>query len=99
MHEFRHRTKAPVPGQEGTWGHDPVQQQVPGQQPGQGGEHGTSRPVRPRARDLPAQNRDLVPEHQDLRVPSSVIPRQQHQPAEHPDHEEIDEADEHERRA
>lgn len=52
-----------------------------------------------RAGDLPAQDRDLVPEHQDLRVLSGVIPRQENQPAEHPDHGQVDEADQHERRA
>ena len=72
---------------------------VPGQQPGQGGEHGTVSPVRFRAGHLPAQDCDLVPEHEDLRVLSSVIPRQEDQPAEHPAHEEVDESDEHERRA
>ena len=52
-----------------------------------------------RAGYLPAQDRDLVPEHQDLRVLSGVIPRQENQPAEHPDHGQVDEADQHERRA
>ena len=41
--------QAPVPGQQRARGHDPVQPQPPGQQPGQGGEHGTVSPVRPRA--------------------------------------------------
>ena len=39
---------------------------------------------------------DFVPQHEDLRLLSGVAPRQEHQPAEHPDHEEVDEADEHE---
>jgi hypothetical protein len=47
-------------------------------------------PVRPRARDLPAQDCNLMPEHQDLRILRGVIPREEHQPAEHPDHEEIE---------
>ena len=88
-----------MPGQQGSRGHDPVQPTVPGQQPRQGGEHGTVSPVRPRARDLPTQHRDLVPQHQDLRVLRSVTTRQQRQPAEHLDHEQVDEADEHERRS
>jgi hypothetical protein len=46
-----------------------------------------------------AQDRDLVPEHQDLRILGGVIPRQKHQPAECPDDEQVREADEHERRA
>jgi len=40
-----------------------VQPQAPGQQPGQSGEHGTVSPVRPRARDLPPQHRDLMPQN------------------------------------
>jgi len=79
-----------------------VQPQAPGQQPGQGGEHGTVSPVRPRARDLPSQHRDLMPQHEDLRVLRSVAARQQRQqrqPAEHPDHEQVEETDQHERRA
>jgi hypothetical protein len=40
-----------------------------------------------------------MPKDKDLRVLDSVTARQQREPAEHPDHEEVDEADEHERRA
>jgi hypothetical protein len=76
-----------------------VQPKVPGQQHRQGREHGTVSPVRPRARDLPTQHRDLVPQHQDLRVLGSITARQKRQPAEHADHEQVGEADEHERRA
>ena len=39
---------------------------------GQGGEHGTVSPVRPRARDLPPRHRHLMPQHEDLRVLSSA---------------------------
>ncbi len=52
-----------------------------------------------RPRDLLPQDRDLMPEHQDLRLHRGVIPCQEHQPAEHPDHEQADDADERERRA
>jgi hypothetical protein len=45
--------------------------------------------------DLSAQRRDLVPQHEDLRV----IARQERQPAERLDHEQTRETDEHERRA
>ena len=76
-----------MPGQQRARCHDPVQPQPTGQQPGQGGEHGTVSPVQPRAADLTPQHRDLMPEHQE------------HQPAEHPDHEEVSETDQHERRA
>jgi hypothetical protein len=89
--------QAPVPGQQGPWRHDLVQAQVPGQQPCQGGDHGTVSPAWFRPGDLPAQERDLVPEHQDLHILGGVIPRQQHQPAQHPDREQAEETDEHER--
>jgi hypothetical protein len=54
-----------------------MQPQVPGQQPGQRGEHGAVSPVGPRAGDLTPQHRNLVPEDQDLRVLGSVTTRQQ----------------------
>jgi hypothetical protein len=74
-----------------------MQPQVSGQQPRQGSEHGAVSPVWLRAGDLPAQDCDLVPKHEDLRVLSCTTPRQEHQPAGHPDHKDVDEADEHER--
>ena len=67
------------------------------QEPGQGGEHGTVSPVRPRAHDLPPHDRDLMPEDEDLRVLGGVTARQQREPAEHPDHEQVDKTDQHER--
>jgi hypothetical protein len=79
----------PVPGQQGSRAHDPMHPQATG----------AVSPVRPRARDLPPQDRDLMPQDQDLRVLRGVTARQQRQPAEHPDHEQVDKADEHERRA
>jgi hypothetical protein len=91
--------QAAVPGQQGSRSHDPVQPQPPGQQPRQGGEHGTVSPVRPRTRDLPPQDRDLVPQHEDLRILRGIAPHQQRQPAEYPDHEQVDQSDERERRA
>jgi hypothetical protein len=75
-----------VPGQQRARFHDPVQPQVPRQQPGQGGQHGTVSPARFRAGDLPAQHCDLMPQHQDLRILRGIISRQEHQPAENPDH-------------
>jgi hypothetical protein len=57
--------------------HDPVQPQAPGQQPRQGCEHGTISPVRPGACDLPAQDSDLVPQHEDLCSLRGIAPRQQ----------------------
>jgi hypothetical protein len=91
--------QAAVPGQQRARRHDAVQPQVPRQQPRQGGEDGAVSPIRPRPRDLPAQHSDLVPQHQDLRILRGVTARQERQPAEHPGHEQVDEANEHERRA
>jgi len=88
-----------MPGERGSRRHDPLQSLLPGQQPGQGGEHGTIRPARPRTRDLPTQDRDLMPQDQDLRVLGGVAADQERQPAEHPDHEQVDKTDQHERRA
>ena len=59
---------------------------------------GTVSPVRTRAGDLPTQGRDLVPQHEDLGVLGCVAARQEHQPAEYPDREQVDEAKEHKRR-
>jgi hypothetical protein len=56
-------------------------------------------PVQPRVRDLRRKTACRMPQHQDLRILRGIIPRDEHQPAEHPDHEQVDEADEHERRA
>lgn len=88
-----------MPSQQSAWCHDPVQSQARGQQPRQGGEDGAVSPVRPRARDPPPQYRDLMAKHEDLRVLGGITAGQEHQPAEHPDHEQVDEANEHERRA
>jgi hypothetical protein len=52
-------------------------------------------PVRLRAGDLTTQDRNLVPQHQDLHVLRGVAPREEHYPAEQLDHEQIDEAKEH----
>jgi hypothetical protein len=40
-----------------------------------------------------------MPQHEDLGILGSVSARQEHEAAEHPDHEQVDETDEHERRA
>ncbi len=84
-----------MPGQQGARGHDPVQPQVPGQQPGQGSEHGAVSPVRPRTRDLTPQHRDLVPQDQDLRVLGGITPGQERQPAERTDQGQVDKTEQH----
>jgi hypothetical protein len=57
-----------VPDGQGAGRHDPVQPQVPGQEPRERGDHSTVSPVRFRLGDAAAQDCDLVPQHQDLYV-------------------------------
>ena len=52
----------------------------------QGSDHGSASPVRPPAGDLTAQDRDLMPEHEDLRMLGGLTSCQAHQAAEHPGH-------------
>jgi hypothetical protein len=49
-----------VPGEQGAGRHDPVQPQVPGQQPRERGDHGAVSPVWFRAGDLAAQDGKLM---------------------------------------
>ena len=51
---------------------------MPGQQPGQRGEHGTVGPAWPRPGDLAPQHRDLVPQHQDIRVLGGITGTHKH---------------------
>jgi hypothetical protein len=74
-----------------------VQPETGRQEPGQSGDHCAVSPVRPRAGNLTAQDEDLVPKYQDLRVLRSVAPGEEDQPAEQPDHEQVDKSDEHDR--
>ena len=74
-----------------------MQPKVPGQQPRERCDHGPVSPVRLRPGDA-AQDRDFMPQYQDLYVLGGVAPGEEHQPAEQPDHEQIDEAEEHDRR-
>ena len=64
--------QAPVPREQRGGCHDPVQPQVPGQQPRERGEHSAVGPVRFRAGDLAAQDCDLMPQYQDLYVLGGV---------------------------
>jgi hypothetical protein len=74
-----------------------VQPEVPGQQPRQHGDHRAVSPIRLRAGDLATQDRDLVPQHQDLNILGGVAAGEQRHPAEQPDHEQVREANEHDR--
>jgi hypothetical protein len=91
--------KAAVPGEQGARGHHQVRSEAGGKQPGQGGDHGAIGPVRPGAAGLAAQQGGLMPEDQDLGVLGGVASREERQPAEQLDHEQVDEAEKHECRA
>lgn len=73
---------APVPGKQGGRCHDPVQPKVPGQQPCERCDHGPVSPVRRRPGDAAAQDRDFMPQYQDLHVLGGVASGEEHQPAE-----------------
>lgn len=55
-----------------------------------------SGPVRLGAGDLTAQDRDLMPQYHDLRIFGDAAAGEQRQPAEQPEHEQINQAEEHE---
>jgi hypothetical protein len=67
------------------------------QQPGQGGQDRAVGPVRLRPGHLAAENHDLMAQHQDLRILGRLAPAQQDQPAEHADHEQVQQTDRHKR--
>ena len=85
-----------MPGEQGAGRHDPVQPKASGQQPRQGGDYGPVGPVRFRAGDLAAQDRDLMPQHQYLRLFRRVATGEQYKPGEQAGHGEVNEAEEHE---
>jgi len=74
------RDHAPVPAQQCSRGNDPVRQQCPGQDPGQGSEHRTVCPVDLRPGVDAAQHRDLVTQDQDLGVLGRRGPGRQRKP-------------------
>ena len=65
----------------------------------QAGDHGAVGPVRLRVGDLAAQDGHLVSEHRALRILGGIAPGEQRQPAEQPDLGQVNEANEHRRRA
>jgi hypothetical protein len=88
--------QAAVPGQQGGRGDDPVLMQCAGQQPGQRGQHGPIRPGRPHPIDLAAQHGDFVPQHQQLCCLGGIAPGKESEPAEHPNHDQIQQPNCHE---
>jgi hypothetical protein len=85
-----------MPSQQRGRGDDPVLTEVTGQQPGQRGQH---RPVRPRgpwATGLSAQHGDLVAQHQQLRRLGGIASGKERKPAEHPNHDQVEQSNSHE---
>jgi len=89
---------APAPGEQRGGCRDPAQPQMLRQQPHERGDHSAVGPVRFWAGDLAAQDCDLMPQDQDLYVLGGVAAGEQDHPAEQPDHEQVEEANEHDRR-
>ncbi len=86
-----------VPGQQGARCHDPMEPKPLGQQPRQRGQQRPVGPVQSRPGDLPAQHSDLMPQYQDLGLFGGVGTHEERRPAEQLDHQQIQEAQEHER--
>jgi hypothetical protein len=72
-----------------------MQAEVPGQQSCERGDHCPIRPVQLRIGDLTAQDPKFVPQYQDLHLFGGVAASEEHQPAEQPDHQQVEEAEEH----
>jgi hypothetical protein len=88
--------QAAVPGQQRGRGDDPVLTQCAGQQPVRRGQHGPIRPGRPDPTDLAAQHGDFMPQHQQLCCLGGIAPGKESEPAEHPNHDQIQQPNCHE---
>ena len=91
--------QAAVPGQQRSWRDEPLGSQRRWQQPGQRGQDRPVGPVRLRPGDLTPQHRHLVPEHHDLRILGRLAAARQREPAEHPDHDQVEQTESHEPRS
>jgi hypothetical protein len=69
------------------------------EQPGQRGQHRPISPVRFRPRHLTPKDRQLMPQHHDLNIFGCLAPAQNHQPSEHPNHDQIEETHRHKPRS
>ncbi len=91
--------QAAVPGQQRSRRDEPVGAQYGWQLPGQRRQDGTAGPVRPGPGHLTAEHHDLMTQHHDLGILGRLAAAQQHQPAEDPDHDEVEQAKGHEPRS
>ena len=88
-----------VPGQQRAGRDEPMGAQHSRQLPGQRREDGAVGPVRLGPGDLTAEHRDFVPENHDLRVLVRLAAAEQRQPAEDPDHDQVEQAKGHKPRS
>jgi hypothetical protein len=91
--------QATMPRQQGARRDEPMSAQPRRQQPGQRRQHRPIGPARLRPRHLTAQHRHLMPQHHDLNALGCLAPAQHHQPAEHPNHDHVEEAHRHKPRS
>jgi hypothetical protein len=86
--------EAGMPTQQGPRGDDQakVAELAAGQEPGQRGQDRTVRPRQPRCLDLPLEHGDLMAQDQDLSVLETTGAGEQHEPAEHPQHRQVDDS-------
>jgi hypothetical protein len=84
-----------MPGQQRARRDKPAAAQHGWQQPGQRRQDRAIGPVRLGPDDLAPQYRDLVTEHHDFRVLGRLAAAEQHQPAEEPDHDQVEQPNAH----
>jgi hypothetical protein len=88
-----------VPGQQRARRDEPADAQHGRQVPGQRRQDRAVGPVRPGPGDLTAEYRDLMTEHHDLGVLGCLAAAQQHEPAQDPDHDQVQQPNAHEPRS
>ena len=88
-----------MPGEQRPWCDEPMCAQHGWQMPGQRGQDRPVGPVRFRLGDLTPEHRNLMAEHHDLRLLGRRAATEQHQPAEDPDSDQVEQPESHERRS
>ena len=91
--------QATVPGQQRGRRDQPVHPQLSRQQPDQRGQNRSIRPRGVWLADLATQDRDLVPQHQQLGSDRGLAARKDRQPPEQAHHDQVEESKTHDRRS
>ncbi|MCW2918565.1 MAG: hypothetical protein JWN52_6633 [Actinomycetia bacterium] len=86
---------SPVPGQQGARRHDPMCPQPLWKLTGERGQDRPVGPIRSRTRDLTAQHRHLMPQHEDFHLLGGIAASHQHQPPHDPDQDQIQQTETH----